>query len=142
MDITSNISLIDSEVNLEGFAGSEYGRPLQGQSPYVYNVGLFYNTPNGWNVSTTYNVIGPRIFVVGNVQEPSVWENGRNLIDLQLSKKFENLEFKMNIRDLLSQDLVMFQDLNGNEKLDEGDNRWQETRFGSTMNFSFKYSFN
>jgi len=142
LDITSNISLIDSEVNLEGFAGSEDGRPLQGQSPYVYNVGLFYNTPNGWNVSTTYNVIGPRIFVVGNVQEPSVWENGRNLIDLQLSKKFENLEFKMNIRDLLSQDLVMFQDLNGNEKLDEGDNRWQETRFGSTMNFSFKYSFN
>jgi len=49
---------------------------------------------------------------------------------------------KFNVRDLLSQDLVMFQDLNGNEKLDEGDNRWQETRMGSNVNFSLKYNFN
>ena len=142
LNLTSNVSLVQSEVDLNGFEGSENGRPLQGQSPYVYNFGLLYNTQNNWNVSASYNMVGPRIFIVGNIQEPSVWENGRNLIDLQVSKKFGNIEMKFNVRDLLSQDLVMFQDLNGNKKLDEGDNRWQETRMGSNVNFSLKYNFN
>jgi outer membrane receptor protein involved in Fe transport len=142
LNLTSNVSLVQSEVDLNGFEGSENGRPLQGQSPYVYNFGLLYNTQNNWNISASYNMVGPRIFIVGNIQEPSVWENGRNLIDLQVSKKFGNIEMKFNVRDLLSQDLVMFQDLNGNEKLDEGDNRWQETRMGSNVNFSLKYNFN
>jgi TonB-dependent receptor len=142
LNLTSNVSLVQSEVDLNGFEGSENGRPLQGQSPYVYNFGLLYNTQNNWNISASYNMVGPRIFIVGNIQEPSVWENGRNLIDLQVSKKFGNVEMKFNVRDLLSQDLVMFQDLNGNEKLDEGDNRWQETRMGSNVNFSLKYNFN
>jgi outer membrane receptor protein involved in Fe transport len=142
LNLTSNVSLVQSEVDLNGFEGSENGRPLQGQSPYVYNFGLLYNTQNNWSVSASYNIVGPRIFIVGNIQEPSVWENGRNLIDLQVSKKFGNIEMKFNVRDLLSQDLVMFQDLNGNEKLDEGDNRWQETRMGSNVNFSLKYNFN
>jgi TonB-dependent receptor len=142
LNLTSNVSLVQSEVDLNGFEGSENGRPLQGQSPYVYNFGLLYNTQNNWNISASYNMVGPRIFIVGNIQEPSVWENGRNLIDFQVSKKFGNIEMKFNVRDLLSQDLVMFQDLNGNEKLDEGDNRWQETRMGSNVNFSLKYNFN
>jgi hypothetical protein len=97
------------------------------------------------------------------VQEPSVWENGRNVIDLQFAKTFgERLELKLNVKDLLAQPLVYFQDLNGNQKFDNEknksittslnpdadnyfltgpDNVWQEVTFGQTISLSLKYNF-
>jgi outer membrane receptor protein involved in Fe transport len=145
LTLYTNTSLIYSEVNLHDFAGSGGIRPLQGQSPYIINCGLFWTTPKkDLSVNISYNMIGPRIFIVGNVQEPSVWEMGRNVIDLQITKTFleEKIELKLNIKDILAQDLVYFQDLDSDRKLSPGDNRWQEINFGQTINLSFKYRFN
>jgi hypothetical protein len=158
------MSLIRSRVDLASVAGSGGDRPLQGQSPYIVNAGLFYNHPTkSWSVSANYNIVGQRIYIVGNVQEPSVWENGRNVIDLQFAKTFgERLELKLNVKDLLAQPLVYFQDLNGNQKFDNEknksittslnpdadnyfltgpDNVWQEVTFGQTISLSLKYNF-
>lgn len=142
----TNLALIQSKVdisNINGAIGSS--RPLQGQSPYIVNAGLQYTNPRtNLTVSASYNVVGRRIYIVGNVQEPDVWENHRNVIDLQISKTFLNkqLELKLNVRDLLAQKLLFYQDLNQNKKYDEGiDNRWQETTFGQTISFSASYTF-
>jgi hypothetical protein len=122
--------------------GAGGNRPLQGQSPYIINSGLFYtNKKEDFNVTLSYNVIGPRIYIVGNQQEPSVWENGRNVIDLQLSKTYKKFELKLNIKDILAQKLIYFQDLNGNQKYDTEDNRWQEITFGQTVSLSVRYKF-
>jgi hypothetical protein len=88
-------------------------------------------------------VIGRRIFIVGNVQEPSVWENSRHVIDLQFAKTFsEKFQLKVNLKDLLAQDLVFYQDLNSNKKFDLGtDNKWQQTNFGQTLSVSLSYKF-
>jgi hypothetical protein len=111
-------------------------------------------------------LVGQRIYIVGNDQEPSVWENGRNVIDLQFAKTFnERFELKLNVKDLLAQDLVFFQDLNRNQKFDNEklkdpfvsdnpntdnnyesspdspDNVWQEISFGQTVTVSLKYNF-
>jgi len=140
----ANASLIRSKVDLEGVNGSEIDRPLQGQSPYIANAGLFFTNRKGdLAVSASYNVVGQRIYIVGNVQEPSVWENGRNVIDFQIAKTFkEKFELKLNVKDILAQELVFFQDLNGNKKYDLGtDNAWQEVKFGQTISVSLKYSF-
>jgi TonB-dependent receptor len=144
LTVYSNASIIKSVVDMSHFVGSGDDRPLQGQSPYIINSGIFYTTPKKDLTATiSYNVIGQRIYIVGNVQEPSVWENGRNVIDLQVSKKIgEKIELKLNVKDLLSQDLVYFQDLNGNKKYDKGiDNNWQEIKFGQTVSMSVKYTF-
>ena len=162
--VYTNMSLIRSRVDLADVAGSGGDRPLQGQSPFIVNAGLFYNHPTkSWSVSANYNIVGQRIYIVGNVQEPSVWENGRNVIDLQFAKTFgERLELKLNVKDLLAQPLVYFQDLNGNQKFDNEknksittssnpnsdnnyltgpDNVWQEVTFGQTISLSLKYNF-
>jgi len=144
LTIYTNTSIINSKVNLNDFVGSGGVRPLQGQSPYIVNLGVFYQTPKkDFNVNLSYNVIGPRIYIVGNVQEPSVWEMGRNVVDLQLVKKLldEKIELKLNIKDILAQDLIYFQDLNNNRKFDSGDNKWQEINFGQSISLSFKYNF-
>jgi TonB-dependent receptor len=162
----TNLSLIRSNVDLSQVVGSGDSRPLQGQSPYIINAGLSYAHPTqDWSVTASYNIVGQRIYIVGNVQEPSVWENGRHVVDFQIAKTFkEKWELKLNIKDLLAQDLVFFQDLNGNQKFDNDksgntadfdpnnptsndkfmkgpDNVWQEIQFGQTVSLSLKYNF-
>jgi TonB-dependent receptor len=138
----TNASIIRSRVDLHNFTGSDSLRPLQGQSPYIINTGLYWNNKeNDLSISGSYNFIGPRIYIVGNIQEPSVWENGRHVIDLQVSKKIKNWELKLNAKDILAQDLVYFQDLNKDRKLNIGDNKWQEVNFGQTITISAKLNF-
>ena len=46
------------------------------------------------------------------------------------------------MKDILAQKLIYFQDLNNNQKFDDGtDNKWQESTFGSTVSLSIKYNF-
>lgn len=142
----TNLALIKSKVDVSAINGAiGTSRPLQGQSPYIVNAGLSYaDADKGWNISASYNVVGRRIYIVGNVQEPDVWENHRHVIDLQIAKSFLNqqLEIKLNVRDLLAQDQVFYQDLNQNKKYDlKTDNRWQETNFGQTISLSASYTF-
>lgn len=141
LSLYTNASIVKSEVNLDGFNGVE-NRPLQGQSPYIINSGLFYqSSKKDFSVNLSYNLIGPRISIVGNIQEPSVWENGRNVLDLQISKSIKNCELKLNVKDIFAQDLILFQDNNSNRKYDIRDNKWQEINFGQSISLSFKYSF-
>ncbi len=142
-----NGSYIKSTIDLTAFPGlNEYNngsRPLQGQSPYILNAGLFYNAPKNWNFSASYNYVAQRIAISGSTQEPSVWENGRHVIDFQVTKTWkERLELKLNVKDLLAQDLIFFQDINKNYKLDKGiDSEWQSITFGQTVSLSLKYTF-
>ena len=142
-----NGALIRSVMDLSAIAGqAEYPdarRPLQGQSPYLINAGIFYAGPKDFNINLSYNLVGQRIAIAGSVQEPSVWENGRNVIDFQVSKIIKKkLEIKLNVKDILAQDLVYFQDINKNKKYDIGvDSAWQEITFGQTVTLSLKYNF-
>ncbi len=143
----TNASYIRSEADLSQFAGlEEYPgstRPLQGQSPYILNVGLFYESKKDLMVNFSYNYVGQRIAIAGSIQEPSVWENGRHVLDLQIGKTWKDkYELKLNCADLLAQDLIFFQDINKNKRYDKGvDSAWQEITFGQTITLNFKYKF-
>ena len=147
LSINLNASLIKSRVEIGDslFGQNEYpdGRPLQGQSPYIINAGIYYQSQDKkWAFTAAYNRVGQRIYIVGNEQEPSVWENGRNLVDFQLTRNFgEKFEMRLNVKDALANELVFFQDLNKNQKFDEGDNAWQNITFGQTVSLSLKYNF-
>lgn len=109
-----NGALIKSRVKFE--AGSkEEDRPMQGQSPYLVNTGLFYkNDKLQLDVAVLYNRIGKRIIGVGRsegttsgneaLRVPDSYEMPRDVIDISASKKFGNhWELKLSIRDLLAQ---------------------------------------
>jgi outer membrane receptor protein involved in Fe transport len=64
-----NGTYIFSRVKLDDAISKDQSdnRPLQGQSPYILNAGLNYNdTQKGLQINFNYNVIGKRIFAVGN----------------------------------------------------------------------------
>ncbi|MFZ5552293.1 MAG: TonB-dependent receptor domain-containing protein [Bacteroidota bacterium] len=140
----TNLSLIKSVVDNENVLGATE-RPLQGQSPYIINAGIFYQHPKStFGFAVSYNVVGPRIFVVGNVQEPDVWEKQRHVIDFQLSKSFfkNSMEIKFNVRDALAQQQVFFQDLDKDKKVTEGkDDVIWKIYYSPTYSFNLTWKF-
>ena len=80
-------------------------RALQGQSPYLINAGIFYNSKkqNATGATLLFNRVGPRIWAIGNVQDPDIYEYSRNILDLQISQKFakSRAEVKLNYSDIL-----------------------------------------
>ncbi len=142
--VYGNVCIMKSTVDVSNDKRSLGERPMQGQSPYVINAGLQYQHPeNGLGFSLAYNVIGTRIFQVGNQGYLSILEAPRNLLDLQVSKKvMKKGEVRFNISDILNQANVFYQDQNENGKFDPTvDSRIALTTFGTTYSLSLSYKF-
>lgn len=108
--LSVNGSFIKSKVPFDG--GNNIDRPMQGQSRYLINTGIFYNC-SGWSASILYNHIGKRIVGVGNKYDtgsdgtsrniPNSYEMPRNSLDLSFGKKFGHWEMKASVRDVLAE---------------------------------------
>jgi hypothetical protein len=110
LNINLNASLISSTVEFED-QETERNRALQGQSPYVVNIGLYYQPEEkGLSASLMYNVTGERILVAaqlnqGIVEVPDIYEMPRHVVDFTFNKKLsKQIELKFGIKDLLAQD--------------------------------------
>ena len=112
-DISGNYSWIKSNVNVKGSETtiSRNNRPLQGQSPYVINIGLVFNEPVlGTSYSLLYNTIGERIVEVATAYQEDVIEEPRHMIDFVITQPvFEKFEVKMTVKDLLGEDQIFRQ---------------------------------
>ncbi|MDO9634693.1 MAG: outer membrane beta-barrel protein [Paludibacter sp.] len=111
-NLNLNAALIQSMVEFEDME-SERSRPLQGQSPYVLNAGIYYqNDESGLSSTLMYNVVGKRILVAaqlnqGVVEIPDIYEMPRHVIDFTLNKKLgKQIELKLGIKDILAQDHI------------------------------------
>lgn len=84
-------------------------RELQGQSPYLINVGLNYgNEDNGWQTGLFYNVQGETLEVVGTGDVPDAYTMPFNSLNFTLSKSFgKNLSSNINfgIKNILNDDI-------------------------------------
>jgi hypothetical protein len=131
----------------------ERDRPMQGQSPYLVNAGLFYqHDEKGLSASLLYNRIGRRIESVGvpmqnpNDDVPDIYEMPRNSLDLTFSKKIgARLEIKGGIKDLFNatiryqQFLVLTDPLSGEQR--EVEQLVRSYRPGMTVNASLSLKF-
>lgn len=138
----ANASYIDSKVLGEGI-----DRPLQGQSPYLINAGLQYFSPKtAITFTSVYNRIGQRIFLVGYQGYPDIYENARDVLDFQISKRVlkSQAEIKLNIGDILNQNTVFYQNNVGATKMayegDGIDRLINSYRLGSNVSLSFSYN--
>ena len=114
-----NSSFIKSRVTFPDGSLSR-NRPLEGQSPYIVNAGLYYQgANNGLMISALYNIIGKRIVAVGRPSPnewediPDIYEMPRNVIDLTVSKTFgKRIEIKGGIKDILNEKAEYMQSVN------------------------------
>lgn len=99
---------------------------MQGQSPYLVNVGLFFNSNQipgkseqmqGWTASLLYNVIGKRLNGVGRsvgtgnteVRVPDSYEMPRHQLDFNIAKRIGHFDLRLSIRDLLAHKVLLKQ---------------------------------
>jgi hypothetical protein len=126
-------------------------RPLQGQSPYLLNVGLMYDYEKaGLSATFLYNQIGKRIYLVGDIPAsggggaPDIWEASRPVLDFQLAKKVaaKKGEIKLNVSDILNRKQYFYQNKDSDTGFQLGTDAYRFTRkFGTTVSISFNYSF-
>ncbi|MCD7721920.1 MAG: outer membrane beta-barrel protein [Prevotellaceae bacterium] len=111
--LSFNGAFIKSKVQFDP-GTNNIDRPMQGQSPYLINAGIFYNNEKrGWSAAVLYNRIGKRIIGVGNRYGtsadgtsrniPNSYEMPRNSIDLSAAKRIGHWEIKVAVRDLLAE---------------------------------------
>ncbi len=145
--VNLNAAWIRSNVDIgndPAFANQARNRPLQGQSPYIINAGIYYlDEPSGFSVNVAYNVFGPRIFSVGDVNYPTWWEMPRNSVDFQISKTWmKRFETKFNIQNLLDATYSIYQDNNNNNKIVTDEEAIiRQYKVGTTFNLGFVWKF-
>jgi outer membrane receptor protein involved in Fe transport len=141
----ANASLINSKIK---DANLKLDRQLQGQSPYLVNLGLLYDiVDKGFNATLLFNQIGERIYLVGDMQagsaSPNIYEAPRALVDFQMSKKImkNKAEIKLTASDILNQQQTFYQNLTTNLKYEKGIDAVRfARRFGATYGISFNYA--
>ena len=143
--LQANGAYIYSRITDEGF---QVDRSLQGQSPYLINVGLLYDLEKaGLSITLLYNRIGERIYLVGDLTagagSPDIYEAPRSLLDFQISKKIlkSKGELRLTVSDILNNTQYFYQNNGGKTGFQKGKDAYRFTRkFGSTVGLTFNYS--
>lgn len=114
-----NLTLIESEVQVRTggiFNPTNLRRELEGQAPYVVNLGLTYAAPDGPEASVLFNVSGDRIVAAGGAGVPDIVEQARPQLDLSYRQPLWN-RFSLELQA---------------ENLLDAEHRWEQSANGIT----------
>ncbi|MDZ4714945.1 MAG: TonB-dependent receptor [Cytophagales bacterium] len=143
--VNLNAAFIESSVDIGTSATNQIrNRPLQGQSPYIINMGVYYYDENtGLSLNLAYNIFGPRIFSVGDKIFPSWWEMPRNSLDFQISKTWnKRFETKINMKNLLDAAYSIYQDNNNDNTINTSKEAIiRQYQVGALFNIGFSWKF-
>jgi len=138
---TSNIAYIYNQVQFD--KGSTLkNRPMQGQSPYVINLGVEFAPNTNSIITALFNQNGRRIYFVGLNEFPSVWEAPRPLFDMQWNQKLMKgkAELKLSVTDIFNARAIFYQDVDDNGTFKEGkDFEFRKFNSGTNINIAFTY---
>ncbi len=134
LSVIANVSLIKSETqndttNASTLSFTTDKRPLQGQSPYIINAGLYYdNAAWGTRIAAIYNTSGENIyaagrgyryndFISGPEYRSSLIELPRHVLDISVTQRLAgSLQAKLSIQNLLDQSVRIAEDFNFSNK--------------------------
>ncbi|MBA2422411.1 MAG: carboxypeptidase-like regulatory domain-containing protein [Chitinophagales bacterium] len=142
---SANLAYINSKVDVSSIANAaDSTRSLQGQSPYIINLGLTYTEPvSEFGVSIFFNEIGRRIIAVGSSEYLDIYEAPRPILDVQLSKRlFENASLRLNFQDIFAQKGIFYQDQDDDNKfIEANDKTIIAVTTGRVITLGFNYRF-
>lgn len=125
-----NLSLVESKVDIPAdkleklrerdpdqleFKGNT--RPLQGQSPYLFNLDLGYdNFKSGTAANLQYNLFGERLAEVTSDATPDVYEKSRGVLNFTTSQRIlGGLNFKFQAMNLLDSSIRFVHEYKGTD---------------------------
>lgn len=136
--LAGNLSIIDSEVTVltrGAFIPTNEKRRLEGQSPYVVNLNLVWQSETGaTEVGAFYNVFGPRIEAAGGSGVPDIEESARNVVDLTFRQQVtDRLGVRIKAENLLNAPYRWQQSANGITRIQ------REYRVGQSVSIGLSY---
>ena len=108
--IRSDVEYTETRTDQDGRpVVSQTSRPMQGQSPWTWNISAQYAITEWKTVlSILYNKFGRRLNAVGDVREQDVYEEPRDIVDLAITQElFAGFEAKASIRNLSGKSRVL-----------------------------------
>jgi TonB-dependent receptor len=117
--LQGNFSWIDSEVTVRKdgiFQPTNLKRPLEGQAPYVLNMGINYTGLTGIQAGVFFNRFGERVTAAGGSGLPDIYEQPRNALDATLSfplPRAQGVRVKVKGTNLLDADYAFEQSASG-----------------------------
>lgn len=106
LSLRGNFAWIESEVTVDDLNVTNQSRPLQGQPEWTANLGLFYDDGD-WNAGILANAFGERISAVGTSGLPDEYEQTRWVLDVTVSKEFENgSKLRLSFENLLNSEFL------------------------------------
>ncbi|WP_257667624.1 TonB-dependent receptor [Parapedobacter tibetensis] len=139
-------------------------RPLYGQAPWIANAGLSYQG-NIIGLTASYNRSGHRSNTIDLQPQGVEYENGRNLLDIQVNARLlkQRAELKLNLSNLLDEYILFYQNISAYEEImdsetgpalgwrlvngttafekDSGDRVTYRIKTGRAATLSFTYNF-
>jgi hypothetical protein len=106
--VSANLTLVHSSVTLPAnTVNTVRRRPLEGQSPYAANLGLFFTTPSGANQgSLLWNTFGKRLSESGAYVLPDIYEQPRHSLDMTWASRLPGaMRLKMSAKNLLDSEI-------------------------------------
>ncbi|MBN1970075.1 MAG: TonB-dependent receptor [Candidatus Delongbacteria bacterium] len=143
--ITSNYTYIQSRVDIpeeELLAIRAYNpdakdyRELQGQSPYIVNVGLSYdNLYLGTSSTLSFNIFGERLSEVSEGATPNIYEQPRPELNFSISQRlFDNYQLKFSARNITDEAIEKVQHFKGKDYIQSSH------KDGRSFSLSFGYN--
>ena len=133
--INTNYAWIDSQITLsedDASIQTSDQRPLQGQSPYVWNFQFGYDDDErDIHAALLYNVFGERIVDVGVSGSPDKYQQPRPSLDFVYSQGFGNWKLKGKLKNLLDPKI----------EITQGTETTRSTRFGREYSIALEYNF-
>jgi len=112
---------------------------MQGQSPYIINLALFYNNMrHGLSVNLVYHNTGKRIAFAGTPLNPHTWELPRNSLDLTVIKTIgKRIDLRFGIKDMINNPVRFVQYFGYDDNIEVDTYQWIPNRklsFGLSVN--------
>ncbi|MCS6984271.1 MAG: carboxypeptidase regulatory-like domain-containing protein [Leptospiraceae bacterium] len=114
LSFLTNFTLLYSEISLNPntfTAETNRRRPLQGQSPWLFNAGLYWDyDPWGTSLALLYNIFGRRIVFVGVNGLPNTYEEPYPTLDVVGRQRLtRQLEMKLTVSNILDPQITQNQ---------------------------------
>ena len=136
-----NLTLVQSEVDIDPREleviqvydpSASDTRPMQGQSPYVFNLDLSFEQYDwGTTASLFYNLFGDRLFAVAQAGSPDFFEQPRGVLDLLVSQELgRGFSLSASAKNILGAEYRVVQEFKGQEFINQLNDRGQRFSIG------------
>jgi hypothetical protein len=102
-----NLSLLWSKISISDQGNSSVvvtnlDRPLQGSTPILSNLDIFYNINRDLNIGATYNYTGKKLFAVGVFGLGDIYQTDQHWLNLFLRKSNKKHSIGLRITNILN----------------------------------------